>query len=75
MIVKAQVKGINKGHGGKTMVEMQIPWILTGKGIKKGHEVKGSVMTFDTAATIACIFGLKTPQEWIGRPVKDIFLK
>ncbi|MFC3858825.1 alkaline phosphatase [Chitinophaga sp. GCM10012297] len=28
--------GINKGHGGKTMVEMQIPWIFTGKGIKKG---------------------------------------
>lgn len=30
-------------------------------------------MTFDTAATIAYIFGLKTPQVWIGRPVEEAF--
>ncbi|WP_343303474.1 alkaline phosphatase [Chitinophaga niabensis] len=67
--------GINKGHGGKTMVEMQIPWIIRGKGIKKGHEVKESVVTYDTAATIAWIFGLKMPQVWTGRPVEDAFEK
>ncbi len=44
-----------------------------GKGIKKNNEVKESVMTYDTAATIAYIFGLKTPQSWIGRSVKSIF--
>lgn len=75
LILSSDHGGINKGHGGKTMVEMQIPWIFTGKGIKKGHEVRESVMTYDTAATIAWIFGLKTPQEWVGRPVKDIFGK
>lgn len=75
LILSSDHGGINKGHGGKTMAEMQIPWIFTGKGIKKGHEVRESVMTYDTAATIACIFGLKTPQEWVGRPVKEIFGK
>ncbi|WP_341843269.1 alkaline phosphatase [Chitinophaga caseinilytica] len=73
IILSSDHGGINKGHGGKTMVEMQIPWIFTGKGIKKANEVTESVMTYDTAATIAYIFGLKTPQSWTGRPVKSIF--
>lgn len=73
IILSSDHGGINKGHGGKTMVEMQIPWIFMGKGIKKNQEVKESVMTYDTAATIAHIFGLKTPQSWIGRTVKSIF--
>lgn len=73
IILSSDHGGINKGHGGKTMVEMEIPWILTGKGIKKNNEVKESIMTYDTAATIAYIFGLKTPQSWIGRNVKSIF--
>ena len=36
IIVTADHGGINKGHGGKTMQEMQIPLIFCGKGIKKG---------------------------------------
>jgi predicted AlkP superfamily pyrophosphatase or phosphodiesterase len=63
--------GINKGHGGTTMDEMQIPWIIKGPGIKVNHEVTSSIMTFDTAATLAQLLGLTPPQVWIGRPVKD----
>jgi arylsulfatase A-like enzyme len=65
--------GINKGHGAISMQEMQIPWIIAGPGIRKNNEVKESVMTFDTAATIAAIFRLKQPQVWIGRPVTASF--
>jgi hypothetical protein len=32
-------------------------------------------MTFDTAATIADLLKLKTPQVWIGRPVKGALNK
>ena len=28
--------GINKGHGGKTMQEMETPFIIAGKNVKKG---------------------------------------
>ena len=52
---------------------MEIPWMITGKPIKSGTEVKESIMTYDTPATIAYMFGLKTPQVWIGRPVKAAF--
>lgn len=72
-IVTADHGGINKGHGGKTMQEMQIPFIITGKGVKAGHEIASSVMQYDTAATIAHIFGLKRPQVWIARPVTEVF--
>lgn len=63
--------GINKGHGAISMNEMQIPWIIRGPGIKVNHEVTTSIMTFDTAATLAKLLGLTPPQVWIGRPVMD----
>jgi predicted AlkP superfamily pyrophosphatase or phosphodiesterase len=67
--------GINKGHGLITMNEMQIPWIIKGPGIKKDHELSQSIMTFDTAATIAELLKLKAPQAWVGRPVKEAMSK
>jgi predicted AlkP superfamily pyrophosphatase or phosphodiesterase len=67
--------GINKGHGLITMNEMQIPWIIKGPGIKKDNELLQSIMTFDTAATIAELLKLTVPQVWIGRPVKAAFKK
>ena len=75
VLVTADHGGIKKGHGSTTMVEMQIPWIVTGPGIRKNHHVEESIMTFDTAATIAAALKLKAPQVWIGRPVRSIFGK
>lgn len=72
-ILTADHGGIGKGHGGKTMREMEVPFIVCGKNIKKGYEFDESMMRFDTAPTIAYIFNLKTPQVWIGRPMKQIF--
>lgn len=63
--------GVNKGHGSISMNEMQIPWIIKGPRIKTNHEVTASIMTFDTAATLAKLLGLTPPQVWIGRPVTD----
>ncbi|WP_220466309.1 alkaline phosphatase [Dyadobacter psychrotolerans] len=34
VIISADHGGINKGHGGKTMQEMRIPWIAVGKAVK-----------------------------------------
>lgn len=73
LIVTADHGGKGKGHGGATMAEIEIPWIITGPGVKVGHEIKSPVSTCDTAATIAHVFKLKTPACWIGRPVREAF--
>jgi len=67
--------GIQKGHGSISMNEMQIPWVIRGPGIKRNHEVTCSIMTFDTAATLAKLLGLTPPQVWIGRPVQEAFAR
>ena len=72
-IVTADHGGIEKGHGGKTMQEMQTPFIISGKNIKKEGEFHESMMQYDVASTIAHIFGLKQPQVWIGRPMLQVF--
>ena len=72
-IVTADHGGIEKGHGGKTMQEMQTPFIISGKNIKKEGEFHESMMQYDVSSTIAHIFGLKQPQVWIGRPMLQVF--
>lgn len=72
VLVTSDHGGIDKGHGGKTLDEVLIPWIITGPGIQKGYEVKDLVMTFDTGATIAWLLNLETPSAWRGKPVKEI---
>ena len=52
---------------------MEPPFIIAGKNIRKGGQFEESMMQFDCAATIAHIFKLKTPQVWIGRPMKQVF--
>lgn len=74
-IVTADHGGINKGHGGKTMAEMETAFIISGKGVKKGYNFDESMMQFDVASTIAYIFNLQQPQVWIGRPMKQVFKK
>ena len=73
IIVTADHGGINKGHGGKTMQEMETPFIIAGKNVKKGGAFEESMMQFDCASTVASIFGLEQPQVWIGRPMTQVF--
>ena len=65
--------GIGKGHGKTSMDEMEAPLVFFGKGIKRGHKIESPVVRYDTAPTIAYIFGVKTPDVWRGRPITEIF--
>lgn len=73
IMLTADHGGIQKGHGGKTLQEMEIPFIIAGKNVKQSGEFEECMMQFDTASTIAYIFGLTQPQAWIGRPMKQVF--
>jgi predicted AlkP superfamily pyrophosphatase or phosphodiesterase len=73
LLITADHGGKGKKHGGATMDEIEIPWILHGPGVAAGREISAPVNTYDTAATVAAIFGLKPPDCWIGRPVRAAF--
>jgi hypothetical protein len=73
-IVSADHGGLGFGHGGESLAEMEIPFILYGAGIKKGYKIEETVYQYDNAPTVAYAMGLQTPQAWIGRPVKGAFI-
>ncbi|WP_117883627.1 alkaline phosphatase [Aureibaculum luteum] len=64
--------GVGKGHGGKTLLEVEIPWIIYGKNIANKGKLEKSIVTYDTAPTIAYLLGLKTPDFWRGKAVKEV---
>lgn len=65
--------GVGKGHGGLTMVEMEVPWIVTGPGIRKDHEITDTIMQYDTAATLAVVLDVKPSSCWRATPVSSAF--
>lgn len=74
VIISADHGGLGKGHGGESLAEIEIPFIAWGKGVKKNHKLLYPVYQYDNAATVAFALGLKTPQAWIGKPVKEAFI-
>lgn len=73
VIVTSDHGGKGKGHGGDTPQEREIPWIVWGATVKKGTIINEPIQTYDTAATIAYLFGLQAPSCWIGKPVITAF--
>ena len=65
--------GIDKGHGGKTLLEVEIPWIIYSKNIPANGALNSSIVTYDTAATIAYLLDLKTLSFWRGKAITEIF--
>jgi predicted AlkP superfamily pyrophosphatase or phosphodiesterase len=64
--------GLEKGHGGKTLLEVEIPWIIYGHNIPVNGKLDKSIVTYDTAATIAHVLGLDAPEFWRGKSVINI---
>jgi len=73
VIISSDHGGTGKGHGGESLDEIEIPFILWGKGIKKNYQIKYPVYQYDNAATVAHALNIKTPRAWIGRPVFEAF--
>ncbi len=65
--------GIGTHHGGESMVELEVPWIIRGPGVIRDRMISQSVNICDTASTIAYLFHLEQLYEWIGRPVLGAF--
>jgi hypothetical protein len=73
-IITADHGGIGYGHGGETLDEIQIPFIIAGAGVKPQHQIKQPVYTYDTAATIAYALGITPHTAWIGKAITSAFV-
>ena len=70
IIVTSDHGGIDRHHGGSTINELEAPFVIWGKGIKKGYCFDDiSMMQYDIASTMATALGLSQPQSWTGRPM------
>jgi len=72
IIVTADHGGHGMGHGSDNPLDMTIPWVVSGPGVKPG-ELIVPVNTTDTAATAAWALGLPIPTNWDGIPVYEAF--
>ena len=72
-IISSDHGGVGHGHGGQSLDELEIPFIIYGKDIKKGKSIKESVYTYDNAATVAFMLDVKPPYAWVGKPIKSVF--
>ncbi len=72
-IVVSDHGGVGHGHGGESMAEIQIPWLISGPGILQNKMLEQPINVFDTAPTIAFLFNVPLPECWIGRPVLGAF--
>jgi len=73
IIITSDHGGTGYRHGGESMLELEVPWIITGPGVKKNQLLETPNDNLNTAPTIARILALKPPPEWIGKPVSDAF--
>jgi hypothetical protein len=72
-IITADHGGIGYGHGGESLDELEIPFIVYGAGVKVGHVIQQAVYTYDNAATVAHLLGVTPNAAWIGKPITDAF--
>jgi predicted AlkP superfamily pyrophosphatase or phosphodiesterase len=69
VIVAADHGGDGKSHGGTSLAEMTIPWIIAGPGVAAGKTIDMPVNIYDTAVTVVHLLGVEPHPAWIGRPV------
>jgi predicted AlkP superfamily pyrophosphatase or phosphodiesterase len=74
VLISSDHGGVGTKHGNPTMAELEIPWIIYGRGVKRGYEIQTPVNTYDTAITIAYILGVTPHSYTIGKAIKEAFL-
>ncbi|MFK5972451.1 MAG: alkaline phosphatase family protein [Flavobacteriaceae bacterium] len=73
IIVTSDHGGLGKDHGEETMSQLEIPWVISGPKVVQNKRIDVPVNIYDTASTIAYIFGCEQPYAWISRPVLAAF--
>jgi arylsulfatase A-like enzyme len=62
-------------HGSAESVDVEIPWVAWGHGVKRQFQITAPVVQYDTAATALWLLGISVPESFWGRPVVTAFGK
>jgi arylsulfatase A-like enzyme len=73
VILTADHGGHGRDHGSDDPLDVTIPWIAWGEGVKAGRLPDATVRTIDTASTALWLLGLSEPTEWHGAPIEAAF--
>jgi arylsulfatase A-like enzyme len=73
IIVTADHGGHGRDHTGPDSVDVHIPWIVAGKGVRGAGEIRSRVRVFDTGATALWLLGIRVDRALAGRPVREAF--
>lgn len=73
IIVTSDHGGLGDSHGGYDLKELETPFVIAGKNVRKGGEFLEGMMQYDVAATIAEVFGLEAPQVWTAKSMSHVF--
>lgn len=60
-------------HGSPDKTDVEIPWVVWGKGVKPHTEITAPVVIYDTAATAVWLLGIDPPEGFWGKPVTQAF--
>ena len=74
-ILSADHGGHGKGHGSNDPVDMTIPWVAWGAGVKPNFAITAPVTTYDTAATALWLLEVPVPASFDGKPVESAFVE
>jgi len=72
LIVTADHGGHERDHGSNDPLDVTIPWIAWGRGVKPAL-LSEPVATYDTASTVLWLLKVPQPTEWAGNPVTEGF--
>ncbi|GGO65263.1 alkaline phosphatase family protein [Bowmanella pacifica] len=72
-IITSDHGGFGYGHGGETLDEILIPFVLYGQGVKPDYRIQDFVYTYDSGATVAWLLDMQEHPSWIGKAIVSGF--
>jgi predicted AlkP superfamily pyrophosphatase or phosphodiesterase len=66
--------GFEHSHGGIHPDEMIVPFLISGKGVKKGYKIEHPVFIYDLAPTVAYLLGFELNEYISGTPLAKAFM-
>lgn len=74
ILIEADHGGHDRMHGTDSPEDMTIPWMVWGRGIKRGHQIEQPVTLLETAPTVVALLpNVKPAPQWEGQVIREIF--